>query len=293
MAQKTLAMSAPSNGEEYQYIFAGVRELTEQETLDLEIALRHINTLKDLRDSKYNLENNYNQFINLMNNKEQFHFGSMNVKSLIGQNYLLLESNRCLSNLLASMVATVEHYFKSKLDATYKDKYKNKISELYDSGPEYPFLYQLRNFIQHQKIPISNINMSDELNKGKTVYIYLNKNILLSYDSWKPIVKDFFQRLPERFEITNIVIEVITKLFEIFLSIEKEFENEYIKYFDTVTNYIKEIMDYGAKKGHNAVYPCLIDEAEIKNDETGLEIRHYDFPLILLSELGLVKFNFE
>lgn len=59
------------------------------------------------------------------------------------------------------------------------------------------------------------------------------------------------------------------------------------------SNYIKEIMDYGTKQGHNTVYPCLVNKIKTNNNEIGLEITHYDFPLVLLSELGLVKFNFE
>ena len=108
-------------------VIRDIRELSPAEIENYSCCLKSVVEYRNLKNSIYLLNKNFNDFSLFILNpeKENYKFDSLNEKL----NSLLLSINAYLSNFLFSMTATKNHFY-FLLDDIDKEEYKNKTNEI-------------------------------------------------------------------------------------------------------------------------------------------------------------------
>lgn len=175
--------------------FIGIRELKEGERNSLDNARKNIALLKILIDTSYAMNKNFDEFLAysqyIKENQELIIQMKLNFHPTMEN--IVQETNRLLLNVLFSMTANVEH-FKYNLQATDRNKYAEMLNNLFDTCLDYAFIYKLRNYSQHQQLPITNITASESIEEPSKIKVFIDKDILLKYDSWGKIVKPYLEQ---------------------------------------------------------------------------------------------------
>ena len=268
----------------------GLRALTNQEVEILSFSMENISELQKLYDTDYLLKKNYFAFLEYMdfieNNKDALVTG-LNIRNSMQE--IIQETNRLLLNLLFSFTATVEH-FKHNLKKNDQDEYERMLKNLFDSCGDYAFIWKLRNFAQHQCLPISNIQTDNSIDSGTKISILLNKSDLLQYDSWGTIAKPFLENQEPTFEITSILINAVTELHNtIFLFWLNKYISDSEKDFEIILNFIQEIMNTCKKQNKKLAYPIILNEISSKNsDKNNLSMTFSHFPIDFLNKIGVI-----
>lgn len=284
-------LAAFINEQDNKLAMYGIRELSNDEKTKLEKALKNISILKKLYNTDFSLKKNYYAFLDYIDYTEdhkEILAKSPNMQKTMHE--LLSETNHLLLNLLFSFTATVEH-FKHNLIKDDHYEYEKMCSQLFDSCIEYAFTWKLRNFAQHQCLPITNIHVNNDIQKGEKIDISISKNELLKYDSWGKIVKPFITNQENTFEITQIIINAVTNLHNnIFLY----WINKYISNFDEdikiIIEFIKEINNFCEKQNKILSYPIILNDIISKdNDRKNLNFSFTHFPIEFLNQIGIVK----
>jgi len=150
-----------------------IRELSNDEEDILNQALKELADLECLIDIKYSLGRNFSELITYTDylNKNQSLIIQNNLHISEKMQGIIQETNRLLLNVLFSLTATVEH-FKHILKRADVTEYELMLNNLFDTCPEYAFIYKLRNFSQHQCLPISNIHISESIEKPSKINVF-------------------------------------------------------------------------------------------------------------------------
>lgn len=272
----------------------GIRELSDIEQDSLNCARCNIALLENLVNSRYILENNFQEFLNYakyIKDSKDIITNNIGIQNCMTE--IIHETNRLLINVLFAMTATVEH-FKHHLKEMDREDYNTTVKNLFDSSPEYSFCYKLRNFSQHQCLPITDMNISSSIYKESDLNIYVNKDALLTYDSWGKIVRPYIESQDDKFEINNIIGKAISDLQEqIFLLWINKYVSSAESDIKIINDYILEIMHYCLKNNFIDAHPCLLENILPLNEKsTNLRISISHFPLIFLNKIGVVKANY-
>ncbi len=177
---------------EIQQKIIEIRELSNDEENILDHAFKELANLECLINTKYSLEQNFSEFIVYTDflNKNQSLVVQNNINISEKMQEIIQETNRLVLNVLFSLTATVEH-FRHILKKTDVAEYEQMLNNLFDTCVEYAFIYKLRNFSQHQCLPISNIHIAESIEEIPKINVFLNKELLLNYDSWGKVVKPY------------------------------------------------------------------------------------------------------
>lgn len=272
-----------------------IREFSKEEIISLNNARKNISLLKVIIDTSYAMERNFNEFLTyskyVKDNQESIIQTKLNFHSTIEN--IVQETNRLLLNVLFSMTATTQH-FKHNLETNDRNSYEKMLNKLFDSCLDYAFMYKLRNYSQHQNLPITNISASESIEEPSKIEVFVNKEILLKYDSWGKIVKPYLEQKEQKFEITNILISAITNLHNnVFLY----WINKYIKNtecdFGIIVSFIEEIVKHCEDNGALAAYPCILENVEqMQEASQGLKMQISYFPIEFLQKLGVINVNY-
>lgn len=269
-----------------------IRELEESEVAILNNARKNIADIENLANTSYSLENNYLEFINyttyIKQNKETIIYGNGSIHNSMQS--IIQETNRLLLNVLFTMTATVEH-FKYHLKKCDTLDYEKDLSNLFDNCSEYSFLYKLRNFAQHQCLPITNINISESIIEDSQINVYVSKEELLKYDSWGKIVKPYLKQQTDNFEITSILIKGINNLQN---DIFQKWKNKYIensnKDFEVIKAFVSEIMTYCQNNDFTSACPCLLENiVPLNESKSNIRLTISYFPLQFMNKLGMIE----
>ena len=183
-----------------------------------------------------------------------------------------------LNNFLLSIRLFLDH-FERKLKNEYGKnsdefkKFNNETSKLYDNYFSYRFLYNLRNYVQHKNLAISQLEISKTEGKIKLL-IALNRDELLSDNKWKQVIKNDLMKQPEFIEIFSLMREMLYNLKKLTKCLIKD-ETEKI---DNSMNFLKKLIN--EIKNNNA--PIIYDAEDNK-------ITYYEFPLELMKFIDYIQ----
>ncbi|MCP3025986.1 hypothetical protein [Halobacillus sp. A5] len=126
-----------------------INELTPEEKLDIDKALLKLKPLNEVFSFFDYLNNEYNEYLNWFQDK-----GGRSLKSVI----------RLINNFLSAYKGFIDHwetYIKRKKSKNFLDLFEKSISKIYDENFEYRFIYNLRNFAQHNGNPVSSVSKNE------------------------------------------------------------------------------------------------------------------------------------
>jgi hypothetical protein len=275
--------------------FIGIRELKEGERNSLDNARKNIALLKILIDTSYAMNKNFDEFLAysqyIKENQELIIQMKLNFHPTMEN--IVQETNRLLLNVLFSMTANVEH-FKYNLQATDRNKYAEMLNNLFDTCLDYAFIYKLRNYSQHQQLPITNITASESIEEPSKIKVFIDKDILLKYDSWGKIVKPYLEQKEQEFEITNMLINAISNLHnKVFLYWMNKYIDNTENDFGIIVAFIEEIIKHCQEKGVLASYPCILEDIkQMQETSQGLKMQISYFPIEFLQKLGIINVNY-
>jgi len=275
--------------------FIGIRELSTEEITTLNNARKNISSLNILFDTRYAMEKNFNEFLTyskyIKDNQESIVEMKLNFNSTMKN--IVQETNRLLLNVLFSMTATIEH-FKHNLEVKDRGNYEKMLNNLFDSCLDYAFMYKLRNYSQHQHLPITHITVSESIEEPSKIEVFINKEILLKYDSWGKIVKPYLEQKEQEFDITNILINAITNLHNnVFLYWINKYIDNTEHDFGIIVSFIEEIVKHCEENGALAIYPCILEDV-VQNQKGSqcLKMQISYFPIEFLQKLGIINVNY-
>lgn len=123
---------------------------------------------------------------------------------------IIVEINRKFINF-ASMFRTYLDYYEVQVKQIYgkdSDKIKEfnkQCSKMFDSYFEYKFLYNLRHYCVHYKLPIT--KMTQNYEDGRRIF-YIENERLKKWKGWKPIIKDDIKNLDKDIDIKDFVLKI-------------------------------------------------------------------------------------
>lgn len=186
------------------------------------------------------------------------------VSPIVNKN-VIVEINKKFINF-ASMFKTYLDYYEVQVKQIYGveseelKEFKKKCSKFFDKYFEYRFLYNLRHYCVHYKLPITKVsqNMDDKCRK-----FYIEKKRLKEWKGWKSNIK---------FDIKNLNEDIDIKLF--IIKIEKILNdlNRDISYYNTseVLGVIKIMKRYIK----SAETPYIVKQIKDKEGKFNFEIKN-------------------
>jgi hypothetical protein len=198
---------------------------------------------------------------------------------------MFLNINRRLLNYLSSIRSLLDH-----TETRLKEKYGKEslrvkhfldaCSKEYDNNFSYKFFYALRNFTQHFGMPVGNLcltSMEDPPYSGKVSHhleVTFERDELLKYNGWKKMLREEIQNLPQEFDISSHVYNMMKCLEKINkVLIEDELPNiiKSAEYIDQLIASIKE------KK----VYPIILQLSQ-GNKPSEKTLTYFNIPFHLV-----------
>ena len=122
------------------------------------------------------------------------------------------EISRLLHNFLASAKTLIDHtrifvnkyYSGTKIFQLYTNKLKNEFA---DDGLS-KFIQDLRNFILHRGLPYTGLILKPDLETT----VYLDRDLMLDWDKWTALSRNYLSSQPERIRIYDFVDVYIHKV---------------------------------------------------------------------------------
>lgn len=267
--------------------FKAIRDLSQ---LEFEKYSEHIVKLILLRNDE-NLfkivELNYTDFISKIENITSQVAGGIIDNS--EQQYLHLELNRLILNLLSSIRTYLDHT-ETRLKREYgKDSeelkiFKAETSKAYDDNFAYRFLYKLRNYSQHCGLPAGSLRTTSSENEKPNHFLKLSllrDNLLQNYEWGNPVTEEL-RNQEELFDIISLIKIKFTLLDAINNNIKdlsyKHYKNEGL----ALLNLLHEIEN---KDGA----PCILRNVQITNNKAQLNIHIHWFPFDSITKITGVK----
>lgn len=222
--------------------FEEVRELNENEYNMYLTALNEIYEMDDRISLFHMVYINYLDFENYMrdicNNIGIYPYCHSKIKNYVNN------LNCKFNNFLSSVRLLLDH-FDRKLKYKYGKEsdrcylFKTKKAELYDSYFSYRFIYKLRNYVQHNNVAITNLDIEKNVD-GVKLNISLNKDYLLRDYKWGDVKKDL-ENKEDLIEVFPLMEEMLDNLKELVRIIIKDELFEINQSVDFINNLIKEI----------------------------------------------------
>ena len=183
----------------------------------------------------------------------------------IANKNVIVEINRKFINF-ASMFKTYLDYYEVQVKQIYGveskelKEFKKKCSKIFDKHFEYRFLYNLRHYCVHYKLPITKVSQNID---DKRRIFYIEKKRLKEWKGWKPIIKSDIQNLNEDIDIKLF----ITKIEKILNDLNRD-----ISYYNTseVLGAIK-IMKRYVKTSET---PYIVNQIKDKEGKSNFEIKN-------------------
>jgi hypothetical protein len=128
------------------------------------------------------------------------------------QEYLHLEINRLILNLLSSIRTYLDHT-ETRLkrspgqDSEDYQLFKKETNTAYDNNFEYRFLYKLRNYSQHCGLPagaLTAYSSNDNTPQYQLILNLLRDELLRNFDWGNPITKELREKA-EQFDILSLI----------------------------------------------------------------------------------------
>lgn len=175
-------------------------KLTEMhEQLDQHPGTKYRELISDLARAKQILDDNYSELLSSLDHFEQ-NPGSFASSGLDIQD-ALLDFTRKLHNYLASCLTLRDHTYRVKqklekedLDEQYSEKLQSTGFAMWSD-----FIGDLRNYVQHRRIPVTTGDLETSLRAGETAKrsskILIEKSQLLEWGSWKENSRNVLKNL--------------------------------------------------------------------------------------------------
>lgn len=166
--------------------------------------------LNDLSRSKQMLDDNYTDLMNAFDHFEN-NPGTWMADDEEQVQRALMDFTRKLHNYLAMCLSLRDHTYrvKDKLDRDDLDEqYSARMDELDLVAPA-SFMIKLRNYMQHQRIPVVTGQTSTHVVSGgpteRTAKILFDKTELLEWDRWDAASHKVLDDLDEEFQIRSVI----------------------------------------------------------------------------------------
>ena len=186
--------------------------------------------------------------------------------SPIANKNIIVEVNKKFINF-ATMFKTFLDYYEVQVkqihgeESSELQEFKRKCSKFFDKHFEYRFLYHLRHYCVHYKLPITKVSQNVE---DKRRIFYIEKEKLKSWKGWKLIIKEDIQNLDKDIDID---------IKQFILTIEKILNdlNKDISYFNTseVLGAIKIMKKYVRRNET----PYIVKEEKSTNGQPNFKIK--------------------
>ena len=205
------------------------------------------------------------------------------LKSPLELKNVIIEVNRKFINFV-SMFRTFLDYYEVQVNQIYGNpsdelkEFKSKCSKYFDKYFEYRFLYNLRHYCVHYKLPITKITQNVE---DKRRVFYINSEQLKNWKGWKPIIKSDIENLEKDIDIKEFIKKIESILNEL---------NKDISYFNTseVLGAIRIMKKYCKSDAT----PYIAKKVEKGNGQTNFEIKNMIDDFVLaennIINLGIV-----
>ena len=197
--------------------------------------------LNDLSRSKQMLDDNHSDLMNAFHHFENNPGTWMADEEEQVQNALMVFTRK-LHNYLAMCLSLRDHTYrvKDKLDRDdLGDQYSATMGELDLVAPA-SFIIELRNYVQHRRIPAVTGRTSTHVVSGgpteRTAKILFDKTELLEWDGWDDASHEVLDELEDEFQIRSVI--------ENYHAILTEF-------YDWLSEYISELYTKRLKNGTN------------------------------------------
>jgi hypothetical protein len=214
----------------------------------------------------------------------QYSEGDINTED---QQYLHLEVNRLILNLLSS-IRTYLNHTETKLKREYgveSDEFKMfkiETSRAYDENFAYRFLYKLRNFSQHCGLPAGSVKLSSFNENGLAKYILqlsIQRDDLLSKFDWGNPITDDLRQQEEFFDILNL-LKINYNLLE---KINEKIKDLAYKYYQTEGfSLLSLLQEIKSKDGA----PCILRTLPVNKQK---EISIHWFPFDSIAKITGVR----
>lgn len=194
------------------------------------------------------------------------------------QQYLHLEINRLILNLLSSIRTYLDHTetrFKREygIESAEFNIFKTATSKAYDENFSYRFLYKLRNYSQHCGLPAGSLKAHSFSENGVSKYVLelslLRDELLKNFEWGNPITKE----LKKQEQIFDIISLIKTK-FHLLQTINENVKdlsyNHYKEEGLALLNLLQEIED---KDGA----PCIFATKQVTDNQAQLNIHWFPF----------------
>ena len=166
----------------------------------------------------------------------------------------------------ASMFKTYLDYYEVQVkqihgkESSELQEFKRKCSKIFDKYFEYRFLYHLRHYCVHYKLPITKVSQNIE---DKRRIFYIEKENLKNWKGWKPIIKEDIQNLDKDVDIKQFILKIEKILNEL---------NKDISYFNTseVLGAIKIMKKYVRP----SETPYIVKEEKSANGQPNFKIKN-------------------
>lgn len=212
--------------------FDPIRELEPTEFAALMKAIARIRQFVSAQSLRLMVEQNYTALRQILEEAAQEFAATQKAPEYLVVN-AGAEINRHLMNFLASFRSFIDHsetqLHNADTSGTWKKRFKERASALYDAVFSYRFLYELRNYVQHYGLPLGGIHASawrDQQGNVQTEFrAYLARDALLRWSNWKSIVRTDLEVQSEKMQILPLaeeLMECIQRLNEVNLAWEKE-----------------------------------------------------------------------
>lgn len=184
--------------------------------------------------------------------------------SPIANKNIIVEVNRKFINF-ASMFKTFLDYYEVQVkqihgeESSELQEFKRKCSKFFDKHFEYRFLYHLRHYCVHYKLPITKVSQNVE---DKRRIFYIEKEKLKSWKGWKSIIKEDIQNLDKDIDIKQFILTIEKILNDL---------NKDISYFNTseVLGAIKIMKKYVRLNET----PYIVKEEKSSNGQPNFKIK--------------------
>ena len=250
----------------------GIRKLSDSEFEEFKKANSHL--IQFTRDQNlFNIVRlNFEDYVKLLNEYlQEFIQNPRTIQSKMPM--MFLNINRLIINYLSAIRTFLDHS-ETNLKKRYESdpqritSFKNACSKEYDNNFSYRFVYELRNYVQHCGMPLGSLALGASLvnpvtNKAKRVMeVKFVRDELLEDSKWKAQIRDEIQKLPQEFDITSHLSEMMKCIKRINLILIEKEVSELIKNAKFLEKIVNE-----TKKEQGV--PCVIQYSDIKRTPSG------------------------
>jgi len=226
-----------------------------------------INSLKELKDYIKKIETSEYRITSPFEKKHTIVETNIRVVDFIGM----------FKNYLDYYEVQVKHVYGEKSDEL-KD-FKRKCSSFFDKYFEYIFLYNLRHYSVHYRLPVTKVISKFE-DKKRTFYI--EKDKLKEWSGWKATIKKDINNLEEDIELSQFIKKIETIISEL---------NHELSYYNTpeVLGAIKIMKKYVRPRETPYIVKVMKSKNNNPNFETKSMIDDYFLATNNILKLGITS----